>query len=103
MHMSPPHAPVDTVSPLPPERDVVPIGDLTSLLLSPDAGARKFQCACPRGALSSPHRGRGGVRGIRFLGSIRDKFVVQSLPNSESTRGMGRGESNKHSTISGIE
>ena len=64
------YEPVDAASPF-------------TFVLSPDAGARKFQCACPRGVLSSPHRGRGRVRRIRFLDSIRDKFVVQSLPSRE--------------------
>jgi hypothetical protein len=68
-------------------------------VLSPAAGARKFQCACPRGALSSPHRGRSWVRGIRFLSSVRDKFVVESLPQGEGERPRGHIISDFLSTV----
>src|ERR1051326_535169 len=78
--------PMNLPRPLTPERDMVPIGDFMSLLLSPDAGAGKFQCACPRGPLSSPPRGRGWVGRIRFLDSIRDKFVVEPLPQGTRCR-----------------
>ena len=46
-----------TVSRLPMNLNAETKGPPSSLILSPEAGARKFQCACLREALYSPHRG----------------------------------------------
>jgi hypothetical protein len=47
---------------------------------SPPMRERGNSHALVREGRSPLPRGRGGVRGSRFLGSIRDKFVVRSLP-----------------------
>ena|ERR1051326_245095 len=73
------HKPVDTGSPL-------------ILILSPEAGERKYRSptATLECALLSPP-GRGWVRGIRFMGSIRDKFVVESPPSAPKGRDLAKG------------